>query len=127
MAATVAGGVMMDEASEGRGPPGDAARAARDRVGLFGFGCLAALVGAGGLAGLGLLLAGVGVYATAATRPLARVAEAKGLAEALERAVVLCGFGALLLLVAVIAAVVLLKELGDDAARARRGALRGGE
>ncbi|MBX3471501.1 MAG: hypothetical protein KF878_32005 [Planctomycetes bacterium] len=101
--------------------PSAPATTARDRAGLVGFGCLALLAGGGGLGGAALLLLGIGGYARAATSPLARAEDAPGLLDALERAVVLCGAGALLLLIGIVAAVVLLKELGDDAARARRG------
>lgn len=95
-----------------------------DRVGLAGYGCLVTLALAGGLGGAGLLLAGIGTYARSVGRKLADVGEAHELAGTLERAVVLCGFGALALLVGVVATVVLLKELGDDAARAERGPVR---
>ncbi len=95
-----------------------------DRVGLAGYGCLVALSLGGGLGGAGLLLAGIGTYATSAGRTLAAAHEAPEFARSLERAVVLCGFGALAVLIGVVAAVVLLKELGDDAARAARGPLR---
>ncbi len=100
------------------------AAARADRVGLVGYGCLVALALGGGLGGAGLLLAGIGAYAGSAGRKLADLAEAHELAGTLERAVILCGFGALALLVGVVATVVLLKELGDDAARASRGPVR---
>jgi hypothetical protein len=99
----------------------------KDRVGLAGYGCLAALTAGGGLVGAGLIVLGIGAYVGAAGQRLDRADEAPAFADALERAVVLCGFGSLGLLVAVIAAVVLLKELGDDAARAARGPLRQGD
>lgn len=92
-----------------------------DRAGLAGYGCLVVLALAGGLGGLGLLIAGVGVYVGAAGTNLSKVEEAHAFTEVLERAVVLCGFGALALLVGIVASVVLLKELSDDASRAARG------
>lgn len=98
----------------------------KDRVGLAGYGCLATLSAGGGLAGVGLIVLGIGAYVGAAEQRLARAEEAPAFADALERAVILCGFGTLGLLVAVIAAVVLLKELSDDAARATRGPMRPG-
>lgn len=104
--------------------PGPPRSVRRDRLGLAGYGCLAALALVGGLGGGGLLLAGVGLYVGATGRRLESVREASELAGTLERAVALCGFGALLLLVGVVAVVVLLKELGDDAARAERGPVR---
>jgi len=99
---------------------------AKDRVGLAGYGCLATLSAGGGLVGVGLIVLGIGAYVGAAEQRLARAEEAPAFADALERAVVLCGFGSLGILVAVVAAVVLLKELSDDAARATRGPMRPG-
>lgn len=93
----------------------------RDGTGLAGYGCLGTLSVAGLLGGLGLFLAGLGRYLTAADSTLSKVEQAHAFTEALEGAVVLCGFGALALLIGVVATVVLLKELGDDAERARRG------
>lgn len=95
-------------------------------MGLAGYGCLATLSAGGGLVGAGLIVLGIGAYVGAAGQKLARADEAAAFADALERAVILCGFGALAVLIAVIAAIVLLKELGDDAARAARGPLRPG-
>jgi hypothetical protein len=97
-----------------------------DRVGLAGYGCLVTLSAAGGLGGGALIVLGIGAYVGAANQKLARAEEAPAFADALERSVVLCGFGALGILVAVIAAIVLLKELSDDAARAARGPMRPG-
>lgn len=97
-----------------------------DRVGLAGYGCLATLSAGGGLVGAGLIVSGIGAYVGAASQKLARGEEAAAFADALERSVVLCGFGALAMLVAVVAAIVLLKELSDDAARAARGPMRPG-
>ncbi|MCO5168323.1 MAG: hypothetical protein M9894_18440 [Planctomycetes bacterium] len=94
---------------------------ARDRVGLAGFACLGVVAAVGGLGGAVLAFLGVGAYARAATAPLTRAEDAAPLLGTLERAVVLCGAGALLLLVGVVAAVVLVKELSDDANRAHRG------
>lgn len=96
-----------------------------DRAGLAGYGCLLTLSVAGLLGGVGLFLFGLGVYLTAAGQNLSKIEQAHALTEALERAVVLCGFGALSLLIGVVATVVLLKELGDDADRARRGPVEG--
>lgn len=93
-------------------------------MGLAGYGCLATLSAGSGLAGVSLIVLGIGAYVGAAGQRLDSAAEAPALADALERAVILCGFGSLGLLVAVVAAVVLLKELSDDAARAARGPLR---
>lgn len=114
----------LDPISRPDADPADAAARRADRVGLWGYGCLVALVAGGGLGGAGLLLAGIGTYARTAGQTLAGLEEAPAFTRTLERSVVLCGFGALALLVAVVAAVVLLKELGDDAARAGRGPVR---
>jgi hypothetical protein len=93
----------------------------RDGTGLRGYACLGLLAGLGWLGGLGLLFAALAAYMRAADQSVARIDEAYDLTNALEKAVVLCGFGALALLVGVVATVVLIKELGDDAARASRG------
>ena len=98
-----------------------------DRVGLAGFGCLVALALAGLLGGLGLLVAGAGVFIGAAGDRVSKVEQAYALTGTLERSVILCGFGALALLVGIVASVVLMKELGDDASRAARGPVQGGE
>ena len=96
-----------------------------DMLGLKGYGCLLTLV-VSGLCGGGLLLVlGVGRVVGAGQGPAPEGgAEAQALVGSLETAVAMCGAGALALLVATVAGVVLLKELGDDAARRQRGPMR---
>lgn len=102
-------------------PPPAPARGARG--GLAGYGCL--LIGAtGGLLGGGYLaFLAVSRIVAGARAELAHGADAAALTLSLEGAVIAAGFGALLLLIGFVCGVVLLKELADDAARARRGPL----
>ena len=103
---------------------GDGTQTTRsDRVGLAGYGCLVALLLAGGGGGCALMLAGIGAFIGASGTEVEDTADAAGFLESLEGSVVLCGSATLALLVAVIALVILLKELGDDMAKRRRGAV----
>jgi hypothetical protein len=92
-----------------------------ERKGLLGYATLVALV----VSGLGgaLVLGGLGLraYFAASGMPVTSGRDGRALLETLEGALVLWSFGVLALIVAVTAFVVLMKELSDDVARARRG------
>jgi hypothetical protein len=88
---------------------------------MRGYACLGLIAATGWLGGLALVMAGLAVYMRAASLRVERMDDARDLTAALEQAVALCGFAALALLVGIVASVVLVKELGDDAARAERG------
>jgi hypothetical protein len=94
-----------------------------DVTGLKGYGCLISLVLAGFIGGTLLVFLGVSALMDART-PLGSVDDAAQLVTSLEGAVALSGFGALALLIGFVSAVVLLKELSDDAARRVRGPVR---
>ncbi len=98
-----------------------------DRVGLAGYGCLVALLLGPGVGGLWLLVLGIGRVVAGSGAEMKHAGDAHALADSLEVAVAYAGAGALLLLVALVALVVLLKELSDDAARRARGPVVGGE
>jgi hypothetical protein len=74
-----------------------------------------------GVGGLWLLVLGIGRVVAGSGAELKHAGDAHALADSLEVAVAYAGAGALLLLVALVALVVLLKELSDDAARRARG------
>lgn len=99
----------------------------RDGLGALGYGCLATLLLGGGAGGLAAGFLGVAAVVRGARADVDSAAEARALFAGLEGALALCALGALLLLIACIAGVVLLKELGDDTARARRGAIGPGQ
>lgn len=92
-----------------------------DRVGLAGYGCLVALLLGPGVGGLWLVVLGVGRVVAGSGAELKHAGDAHELANSLEVAVAYAGAGALLVLIALVALVVLLKELSDDAARRARG------
>lgn len=95
--------------------------ARREGLGLAGFGCLAALLLAGALGGTAAAFLGVARIVRGSEVELESARDAHALALSLEGAVALCGVGSLGILVAVVAAILLLKELGDASARRRRG------
>jgi hypothetical protein len=108
--------------------PDDAALsidARRDRVGLAGYGCLVAASVACGLGGVASGFLGLAALVRGSQGTLRHAEDAHALGLSLERAVGLVGLGALLVLIAIVCAVVLVKELGDDSARRERGAVRG--
>lgn len=98
-------------------------RRAGDRLGAVGYGCLALLVLAGTGGGLFLLFLGVRAVMRGREADLGSSADAAALVDSLEGGVAAAGFGALALLVAAVALVVLLKELADETAARRRGPL----
>ncbi|MGE0713273.1 MAG: hypothetical protein AB7N76_35485 [Planctomycetota bacterium] len=93
----------------------------RDRATLWGYGCLVAAVLGGGALALGGALAGLASYFRAQQATAAQVRETGAFLGTLEAAVAWCGAGALGLLVATGALVILLKEMADDTARKQRG------
>jgi len=95
-----------------------------DRFGLAGYGCLVGLLAGGLLGGAALVFLGVAGIVRGSGSELASAREAWQLQVELETALVLVAAGCLGLLVGVVAGVVLLKELGDEAARRERGPLR---
>lgn len=95
-----------------------------DRLGAAGYGCLVLTSLGAGLGGGLLLLLGIGRVAAGGQATLRHAEDAHALSESLEGAMGMAGLGALLLLVAAVAFVVLLREMGDDAARRARGPVR---
>lgn len=104
--------------------PPDVNQARADRLGLLGYGCLGATTLSAGLGGGLLLLLGIGRVASGGQATLRHIEDAHALNQSLEGAVAMSGLGALLLLIAAVALVVLLREMGDDAARRARGPVR---
>ncbi|RMG14359.1 MAG: hypothetical protein D6731_10500 [Planctomycetota bacterium] len=96
----------------------------RDSQSLAAYGCLGALCAAGAAAGVGCVLHGVGTVARASGGRPRDASEARALLDSLEGAVLVVGVGTLCLLVAFVAAVLLLQELVEQAARRRRGPVR---
>ena len=95
-----------------------------DQAGIAGYGCLTALVLAGFVGGSSLIFFGVSALMAARGETLESARDAGALVDSLEGAVAISGAGALGLLIGFVSAVVLLKELSDDAARRQRGAVR---
>ena len=109
----------MDE--PGQAPAETSVRAGREGAGLAGLSCLAALLALGAVGGGSAVFLGVGRIVRGSVTELQSVGEAHALAISLETAVVLCAVGALGLLLAGVALVLILKELSDQSARRRRG------
>lgn len=95
-----------------------------DTTGGAGYGCLATLALAGALGGAAATFLGIARFVRARDARLESGADAALFLGGLEGAVMLVAAGALAFLVGAAAAVVLLKELGDDAAARERGPVR---
>ena len=93
------------------------------RAGMAGYGCLMTLLLGAFCGGCLLMFLGVSSFMAAQRQAPRTMGDAQDFLGTLEGSLVLCALGALAFLVAVTSGVVLLKELGDDAARQRRGAL----
>ncbi len=95
----------------------------RDRLGAWGFGCLALTSLGSALAGTFLLIAGIGNYLNAPQASISSDSEARAFLHGLEGSVIQIGVATLAFLLALATLVILLKELSDDVRRERRGSI----
>jgi len=96
----------------------------QDAVGASGYGCLVALAG-GALLGAGAAgMLALRAFFAARAAPLRGPGASTAYLASLEWAVALSGAAAVLAVVGAAAAVVLVKELGDEARSRERGPIR---
>lgn len=109
---------------EPEAPPVTDAQHEADKAGAAGYSCLVAVAAGGfvGAAGLGLLA--LRAFFLARVAPVEQPGGPLSFLQGLEAAVALTGTAAVLAVVGTVAAVVLLKEMGDEEAARRRGPIR---
>ena len=112
---------MSSPDGPGPEPTQTTAQAQAERSSLAGISCLATLLLGGAVGGSAAVFLGIARIVQGTSEELADTTAARALALSLEGAVVLIAFGALGILLAGVAALLLFKELSDAVARRRRG------